>query len=205
MAAATHGYREEFATTSILGVSISYQVHEPSHILADLSTPGVEPVSVSISWVAISVQAVGRMTALGIFFGARSGPVTCLIAGAAVAYWATAWVGSMCFTSYSSSPFRGGQAVLTAVRPSIGTVGDAYAHALMESINGLYKAECIRSTVFGPGEREYKTLLDVKLATSAWVQWWKTDRLHSSIGMRTSLEHKAAYYAAHTQTEQTPV
>lgn len=94
---------------------------------------------------------------------------------------------------------------LQDILPSIGTVGDAYDNALMESINGLYKAECIRSTVFGPGEREYKTLLDVELATSAWVQWWNTERLHSSIAMRTPLEHEAAYYDALTQTEQTPV
>ncbi len=37
------------------------------------------------------------------------------------------------------------------VRPSIGSVGDAYDNALMETINGLYKTECIRTTVFHDG------------------------------------------------------
>lgn len=32
---------------------------------------------------------------------------------------------------------------LDGIAPSIGSVGDAYDNALLESINGLYKAECI--------------------------------------------------------------
>ena len=40
---------------------------------------------------------------------------------------------------------------LQGIRPSIGTVGDAYENALMETISGLYKAECIRTTVFHDG------------------------------------------------------
>ena len=44
---------------------------------------------------------------------------------------------------------------LEGISPSIGSVGDAYDNALMETINGLYKAECIRTTVFHDGP--YKT------------------------------------------------
>lgn len=40
---------------------------------------------------------------------------------------------------------------LEGIIPSIGTVGDAYDTALMETINGLYKAECVRTTVFHEG------------------------------------------------------
>ncbi len=40
---------------------------------------------------------------------------------------------------------------LDGIAPSIGTVGDAYDNALMETINGLYKTECIRTTVFHDG------------------------------------------------------
>ncbi len=36
-------------------------------------------------------------------------------------------------------------------KPSIGSAGDAYDNALMETIDGLYKAECIRTTVFHDG------------------------------------------------------
>lgn len=40
---------------------------------------------------------------------------------------------------------------LEGVRPSIGSVGDAYDNALMETINGFYKTECIRTDVFHQG------------------------------------------------------
>lgn len=37
-------------------------------------------------------------------------------------------------------------AALDGIAPSIGSVGDAFDNALMETINGLYQAECIRTT-----------------------------------------------------------
>lgn len=40
---------------------------------------------------------------------------------------------------------------LEGLSPSIGSAGDAYHNALMETINGLYKAECIRIEVFHDG------------------------------------------------------
>ena len=61
---------------------------------------------------------------------------------------------------------------LEEIRPSIGSVGDAY-DALMESINGLYKAECIRTTVFHDGP--YKTIADVEYATAGWVDWYNCE------------------------------
>jgi len=56
---------------------------------------------------------------------------------------------------------------LEEIRPSIGSVGDAYCNALLETINGLYKAECIRTTVFHDGP--YKTIADVESAGSHWT------------------------------------
>lgn len=61
----------------------------------------------------------------------------------------------------------------------------------METINGLYKAECIRSSVFHAGP--YKTLADVEYATAAWVEWYNVewynnDRLHSSLGYVPPIE-----------------
>ena len=49
---------------------------------------------------------------------------------------------------------------LEDIRPLIGSVGDAYDNALMETINGLYKAECIRTTV--SYHDPYKTIADVE-------------------------------------------
>ena len=53
---------------------------------------------------------------------------------------------------------------LEGIAPSIGTVGDAYDNALMETVNCLYKTECIRTTVFHPGP--FRTLADVDFATA---------------------------------------
>jgi transposase InsO family protein len=83
---------------------------------------------------------------------------------------------------------------LEGIQPSIGSVGDAYDNALMESINGLYKAECIRTTVFHDGP--YKTLADVEYATASWVDWYNNRRLHGSLEMAPPAEYEQAHYAA---------
>lgn len=82
---------------------------------------------------------------------------------------------------------------LDGIAPSIGSVGDAYDNALMETINGLYKTECIRTTVFHDGP--YRTIGDVEFATAGWVDWYNTRRLHSSLGYATPAEFEHAHYA----------
>ena len=57
----------------------------------------------------------------------------------------------------------------------------------MESVNGLYKTECIRTTVFHPGP--FRTLADVEFATAGWVDWYNNRRLHGSLGMLTPIFH----------------
>lgn len=86
---------------------------------------------------------------------------------------------------------------LEQITPSIGSVGDAYDNALMETINGLYKAECVRTTVFHDGP--HKTIADVEYATAGWVDWYNHRRLHGSLGMVSPDEYEAAYYAALTR------
>jgi transposase InsO family protein len=83
---------------------------------------------------------------------------------------------------------------LEEIRPSIGSVGDAFDNALMETINGLYKAECIRTTVFHDGP--YKTIADVEYATAGWVDWYNNRRLHSTLGNVPPIEYEQAHYAA---------
>ena len=83
---------------------------------------------------------------------------------------------------------------LEEIAPSIGSVGDAYDNALMETINGLYKAECVRTTIFHDGP--YKTIADVEFATAGWVDWYNHRRLHGSLGMVSPDEYEAAHYAA---------
>jgi putative transposase len=71
---------------------------------------------------------------------------------------------------------------------SIGTVGDSYDNAMAESIIGLYKTECINK------EGPWAGVDDVELATSAWVHYYNTHRLHSSIGYMPPIEYEAAYF-----------
>ena len=89
---------------------------------------------------------------------------------------------------------------LEDITPSIGTVGDAYDNALMESIIGLYKTECVRP---GPFHSEpLRTTADVEYATMAWVDWWNNRRLHSTLGMLTPAEHEQDHYAALSREPQ---
>jgi transposase InsO family protein len=82
---------------------------------------------------------------------------------------------------------------LEGIRPSIGSVGDAYDNALMECVIGLFKTECIRTTVFHAGP--YRTINDVEYATAGWVDWYNNRRLHSSLGYLTPSEYEQAHYA----------
>lgn len=86
---------------------------------------------------------------------------------------------------------------LEGIAPSIGTVGDAYDNALMETINGIYKTECIRTTVFHSGP--FRTLADVEFATAGWVDWYNNRRLHGSLGMLTPVESETLHYEALTR------
>jgi transposase InsO family protein len=79
------------------------------------------------------------------------------------------------------------------IRPSIGSVGDAFDNALMECVIGLYKTECIRTTVFQAGP--YRTISHVEYATAGWVDWYNNRRLHSSLGYTTPVECEATHYA----------
>ncbi len=83
--------------------------------------------------------------------------------------------------------------MIEGILPSIGSVGDAYDNALMESINGLYKAECIRTTIFHEGP--YRSIIDIEFATAGWVDWYNNRRLHSSLGNVTPIEFEQAHYA----------
>jgi transposase InsO family protein len=89
---------------------------------------------------------------------------------------------------------------LEGIRPSIGSVGDAFDNALMETIIGLFKTECIRTTVFHDGP--YKSLADVEYATAGWVDWYNNRRLHGSIGMVPPVEYEQDHYAALTPEMQ---
>ncbi len=75
---------------------------------------------------------------------------------------------------------------LSGLRPSIGSVGDAFDNALAETTIGLCKTEAVREDSplrCGPLTR----LADVELLTCEWVNWYNESRLmHRLAGFRRS-------------------
>lgn len=81
------------------------------------------------------------------------------------------------------------------IEPSVGSVGDSYDNALVEMINGLYKAEVIHRR--GP----WRNCEAVEFAMLEWVDWFNNRRLLELIGSSPPAEAEANYYAAlETQT-----
>ena len=83
------------------------------------------------------------------------------------------------------------------IAASIGSVGDAYDNALMESTIGLYKTELIKP------QRPWKTLAQVELATAEWVDWYCHRRLHGEIGHVPPVEYENTYYLTATKHQVT--
>lgn len=83
---------------------------------------------------------------------------------------------------------------------SVGSKGDSYDNALIESFNGLYKTELIHRA--GP----WRGLDDVEFATLSYVDWFNHRRRHSQIldgpGYTTPAAHEAAYYNQPVTTTQ---
>ncbi|MEU1695433.1 IS3 family transposase, partial [Streptomyces hirsutus] len=74
------------------------------------------------------------------------------------------------------------------IAASIGSVGDAYDNALMESTIGLFKTELIKP------QRPWQTLSQVELATAEWIDWYNHRRLHGEIGHVPPVEYEANHY-----------
>ena len=103
-------------------------------------------------------------------------------------------------SQYTSIRF-GETLLIEGLRPSIGTVGDAYDNALAETTIGLYKTECIRD---GPPFRDgpLGTVADVEKITSEWVHWYNTSRLMHRLGRIPPAEAEERYRAAADLTRE---
>jgi putative transposase len=85
---------------------------------------------------------------------------------------------------------------LSGIRPSVGSVGDAYDNALAETTIGLYKNECIRhDSPFRRGP--LNTLGDVELITVDYVAWYNQQRLMHRLGRVPPAEAESQYYSEH--------
>jgi len=103
-------------------------------------------------------------------------------------------------SQYTSVHF-GETLALEGMRPSIGSVGDAFDNALAETTIGLYKTECTRAgSPFRNGP--FHRLSDIEQATSEWVHWYNTSRLMHRLGRRPPAEPEADYYARASHGQQ---
>ena len=64
---------------------------------------------------------------------------------------------------------------------SVGSRGDSYDNAMAEALNSVFKAELI-------DRRVWSTLTDVLVATSKWIGWDNSRRLHSALKHRPPKE-----------------
>ncbi|VAZ93761.1 hypothetical protein LAUMK35_02417 [Mycobacterium pseudokansasii] len=84
--------------------------------------------------------------------------------------------------------------MLTGLRPSIGSIGDALDRALCETTIGLYTTVCIRNC--SPFRRgPIRTLADLEDVASAWVGRYNASRLMHRLGRIPLMEAEAKYYA----------
>ena len=84
--------------------------------------------------------------------------------------------------------------MLTGLKPSIGTAGDALDNGLAETTIGIYKTEGIREgSPFRNGP--IRTLADLEHITSGWVAWYNSARLMHRLDRRPPAEAEAEYFA----------
>ena len=82
------------------------------------------------------------------------------------------------------------------IAASVGTKGDSYDNAMIESFNGLFKWELIHPR--GPWQGQS----DVEFAALEWVDWYNHRRSHSALlegryAYTTPADHENAYYSQH--------
>ena len=78
-------------------------------------------------------------------------------------------------------------------KPSIGTAADSYDKALAETVNGLFKTECVRGPDAPSG---WSDVDELELTTPSWVHWFNEHRLHSHCGDVPPVEFEAGHYEA---------
>ena len=73
------------------------------------------------------------------------------------------------------------------ITQSMGTVGDSYDNAMAESLWASLKRELTDDTYFG-------TKTEARMAIFEWINWYNTERLHSSLDYQSPQEFEDAWY-----------
>jgi putative transposase len=82
------------------------------------------------------------------------------------------------------------------VRPSMGTVGDAYDNAMAESFFATLECELI-------DRRVWRTHTEARLAIFTWIEaWYNPHRRHSSLGQMSPINFERLYVQKKEKTEK---
>ncbi len=80
------------------------------------------------------------------------------------------------------------------VRPSMGSVGDAYDNAMAESFFSTLEAELL-------SRRRFASQAEARMACFSYIEaWYNPRRLHSSLGYKSPMAYEIAEEAAATKT-----
>ena len=94
---------------------------------------------------------------------------------------------------YTSLAF-GKRCTEAGVRPSMGSVGDAYDNAMAESFFSTLEAELL-------SRRRFTSQAEARMACFSYVEgWYNPVRLHSSLGYRSPMAYKADREAVTSET-----
>jgi len=80
------------------------------------------------------------------------------------------------------------------VRPSMGSVGDAYDNAMAESFFSTLEAELL-------SRRRFTSQAEARMACFSYIEgWYNAVRLHSGLGYRSPMTYEAEHQVALTET-----
>ncbi len=94
---------------------------------------------------------------------------------------------------YTSVSF-GKRCAEAGVRPSMGSVGDAYDNAMAESFFSTLEAELL-------SRRRFASQAEAKMACFSYIEgWYNPVRLHSALGYRSPMAYEASMQTAEADT-----
>ncbi len=81
------------------------------------------------------------------------------------------------------------------VRPSMGTVGDAYDNAMAESFFASLECELI-------ARRSWKTKPEARLAVFTWIEsWYNPRRLHSALDYQSPINFERSWTSRNSSSK----
>lgn len=101
-------------------------------------------------------------------------------------------------SQYTSIAF-GNRCKEMGVRPSMGTVGDAYDNAMAESFFATLECELI-------ARRSWRTKTEARHAVFTWIEsWYNPRRLHSSLNYKSPINYERAWVSSKSPPKQDPL